>query len=410
MKRLTKNTRSLNDWLNVIEHHHPASIKLGLDRVNALVSVYRLTHFSAPVITVTGTNGKGSCIAYLESILDSAGYQVAAYTSPHLYCFNERLRINKKMLNDDAWCQAFHFIEQAVKQRKLALTFFEFITMSAFYILQQKTLDCILLEVGLGGRLDAVNSVDPSLAIITTIGLDHQHYLGTTREAIGYEKAGIFRAGRPAIIGDRHPPQSVIDHAKKLSVTLKAATPMMNAMTTNKPLIQPSADCALTALKLLSSDLPVKEDAIKKGLSTTLLKGRLQSMPGPCSIILDVAHNPCAALWLNEQLKQLPKVKKTQAIFSMLNDKDIVATIASLEDTIDQWFIAPLTDTPRAASIDQLLAAFHALGISQVNIFPSIQCAYQAAINYITSTNEAAADARLVVFGSFHTVAAIPLG
>jgi len=402
----------LETWLNLIEQRHPATIKLGLDRINAVADVYKLTDFSVPVITVTGTNGKGSCIAYLESILKEAGYRVAAYTSPHLYHFNERLRINGKTPPDSLWCEAFEFIERATHQAGVELTFFEFITLAAFYHLQKIPLDVVLLEVGLGGRLDAVNSVDADLAIITTIGLDHQAYLGHTREAIAREKAGIFRQGRPAIIGDANPPLSLIKEAEKHSVVLHSiptmtlvCQPLINNCSAH--LIQPSATCALMALQCLSSCLPVSTDAIKKGLSHTQLKGRFQPISTPYSVILDVAHNPCAAAWLDTRLNQLSPVKKTYAVFSMLNDKAIKETIEPLKNTVDGWFIAPLKETPRAASLHCMQQAFDELGIQDVMSCRTIAFAYRQAINAMKERplNET----RLVVFGSFYTVSAIPL-
>lgn len=411
--------KNLAQWLEWMEAHHPHQIELGLDRVAVVAARLTLDFSRCRVITVGGTNGKGSCVAFLEAILIAGNYRVGAYTSPHLLHYNERVRIEGDVVSDAQLCEAFRAVYAALGD--ISLTYFEFGTLAALWLFMRAQLDVIILEVGLGGRLDAVNIINPDVAVLTSIDLDHQDWLGPDRESIGAEKAGIFRANKPAICVDPNPPRSVIQAATTLGAKLytvgsafdyaehdaswmwSSTQLARNAVYENlpKPLLPlPSAAAALAALHCLS--LNIDADFIAAGLKAATLAGRFQCVArGPIEVILDVGHNPHAARWLAQRLTQRYGAGRTFAVFAMMQDKDIDAVIAPLKDHIDSWYIGELPDNPRAASVAVIAEKLQTANIASFFIAPSIVAAYEAA------AAEAQAGDRIIVFGSFFTVAAI---
>jgi len=412
---------TLEAWLAWQETLHPAAIDLTLQRV---AEVWRKLGAPPPapiVITVAGTNGKGSCVAFLESILRCAGYRIGAYTSPHLLRYNERIRVDGAEASDSQLCAAFQRVDEA--RGDTTLTYFEFGTLAALEIFSRAALEAVVLEVGLGGRLDAVNIIDPDVALVTSIGIDHTAWLGPDREHIGREKAGVFRAGCPAVCGDPDPPASLLDYAAKLAAPLYILGRDFNfdtdqtAWTWRGPqgtlragLSHPSlrgacqlqnAASVVMVLELLKGRLPVSQSALRQGLAQASLPGRFQVLPIQPTTILDVAHNPAAAAMLAASLRGHPCTGRTLAVFAMLADKDMVSVVRALDAVIDEWHAAPLT-VPRGASALQVAAA---LGAAQprgaVHMHPGVLDAYQSA------RARARNDDRIVVFGSFYTVSAL---
>ncbi|MGB9151212.1 MAG: bifunctional tetrahydrofolate synthase/dihydrofolate synthase [Burkholderiales bacterium] len=411
--------QTLSEWLAYLESLHPKTIELGLGRFNQVKARLNLTP-AFPIITVAGTNGKGSTCAYLEAILSRAGYRVGCYTSPHLLNYNERVRINGSVADDRALCDAFAQIEAA--RADISLTYFEFGTLAAMLLFNMNKLDVAILEVGLGGRLDAVNAFDADCSIIVSVDLDHQDYLGDTREKIGAEKAGVYRADRPAICGDIEPPSSVIEHAKNISARLQLINrdfgfvkmeqqwQFWNHAGKKHALPYPAlrgtyqlhnASCALAALDALREKLPVSLNDIKRGLLEVDLPGRLQVLPGQPVVVLDVAHNPHAAAALAAGLGNMGFYQNTHAVFAMLKDKDIAAVISAVKHRMDFWYVAGLS-APRGASDEMLARLLDAAGESaKTRRFGSVASAYAAACE------AAAQNDRIVVFGSFYTVAEV---
>lgn len=409
----------LADWLRHIERLHPQTIALGLDRVRAVLGRLAIPKF-CPIVTVGGTNGKGSTCAMLEAILGAAGYRVGCYTSPHLLRYNERVRIAGREADDAALGESFRMVETA--RGETALTYFEFGTLAAWAAFARSGLDVLVLEVGLGGRLDAVNVFDPDAAVLTSIGLDHQDYLGDTRERIGWEKAHIFRAGRPAIVGDPNPPQSVVEHARAIGAALAVIgrefgfTAEANqwryfgpggargglAYPALRGAVQLSnAACAIAVLDALRERLPVGAQDVRTGLARVELPGRFQVLPGEPAIVLDVAHNPQAASVLAENLAAMGPARRTLAVVGMLRDKDLAGVCARLRGRVDRWYAATL-DNPRGATAAELAAAIAVADASaDVREFPAPGLALAAA------REEAGRDDRIVAFGSFFTVASV---
>jgi dihydrofolate synthase/folylpolyglutamate synthase len=416
--------RSLSEWLAHLESLHPrgqAGIELGLDRVRQVKERLGLAQ-GCPLITVAGTNGKGSVCAMLERILLSAGFSVGVYTSPHLLRYNERVRVNGQEASDDALCAAFHRVEAA--RGDVPLTYFEFGTLAAWLVFQAAGLDAIVLEVGLGGRLDAVNVFDADCAIVTGIALDHMDYLGDTREAIGFEKAGIFRAGRPAIIGDPLPPRSLLDHAQAIGADLRlhgrdfgigagsdrSQWQFWSGKGKRGGLAYPglrganqllNAAAVLAALECLTERLPVSMGAIRQGLITVELPGRFQVLPGRPAVVLDVAHNPQAAAVLADNLSNMGYFPETWAIVGMLGDKDIEGSLRHLVGRVDHWLPCGL-EGPRAASADDLAAILCRLGVK--GYLPRFASPQEA---YAHARDRAGENDRIAVFGSFLTVAGV---
>jgi dihydrofolate synthase / folylpolyglutamate synthase len=411
--------KSLAEWLAWMEAHHPRQIELGLERVTAVAKRLTLSFSGSKVITVGGTNGKGSCVTFLESILRASGYRVGAYTSPHLLRYNERVRIEGAAVSDDRLCEAFNAVYAALGE--ISLTYFEFGTLAALWLFERAQLDVMVLEVGLGGRLDAVNIVDADVAVLTTIDLDHQDWLGPDRESIGAEKAGIFRAHKPAVCADADPPNSVVNAARKLEAHFYATGTAFKytehesawdwfgtqlprcASYTNLPLPSlplASASAALAALHCL--ELTIDADSIASGLRAADLAGRFQRiMHSDVEVIFDVGHNPQAARWLAQRLAQTRTSGRQFAVFAIMTDKDISAVIAALKNSIDAWYVGALEDNPRAATVADITAKLRAADITAIVSTATIFDAY------LTAIAQAQPGDRIVVFGSFFTVAAI---
>jgi dihydrofolate synthase/folylpolyglutamate synthase len=410
---------TMNEWISWIESIHISEIELGLDRVKIVGARLDLLTPSCPVIIVGGTNGKGSTVAGLEAIYLAAGYRTGAFTSPYLFKLNEEVRINGMMTSDEAFCAAFAKIEAT--RGEVSLTPFEFYTLAALSIFQTHTLDVLILEVGLGGRLDAVNIIDADVSVVTSISIDHVNYLGNTREKIAHEKAGIFRSNKPAVCGDFDPPETLTAHASAIHtplycqakdfrfqenhydwswycITQQEHSPLTyEHLPLNSLLIQ-NMSTVLMATTLLQSRLPVSRAAIDKGLVSVTLSGRMQVVKGEVTEIYDVSHNPAAVALLADRLTKIPCAGKTYGVFSMLADKDIGESLNNIRENIDVWYVAPL-QTKRAASAEQLQQAFQHAAVNAVNMLPTIQAAYDNAINVARPGD------RIIVFGSFHTVA-----
>jgi len=391
----------------------------GLARVETVRRALGL-RFSCPVVTVGGTNGKGSTCALLESILRCAGYRVGCYTSPHLLRYNERVRLDGREVDDRCLVNAFECIERT--RGDVSLTYFEFGTLAAALLFVQSALDVVVLEVGLGGRLDAVNAFDADCAVITSIGLDHQAYLGDTREMIGAEKAGIFRSGRPAIIADPEPPASLLERADQIGAQVQlierdfGAVPQgaqwtyWSTATRRAGLPWPSlrgsyqllnAAAALAALDSLRARIPVDMGAVRRGLVEVELPGRFQVLPGRPVMVLDVAHNPHAAHRLRDAFRSIPGAGRRLAVFAMLRDKDIEGVARVMADTVDAWFLAPVPGL-RGADNDLLQAALRACAVR-----PEAQGVYADVASALHAARESAApDDKIIVFGSFLTVSA----
>jgi dihydrofolate synthase/folylpolyglutamate synthase len=414
----------LAGWLAYLETLHPSAIALGLDRVRAVLA--RLdAPIACPVITVTGTNGKGSTAAMLEAMLRADGYRTGLYTSPHLMRYNERVRLDGREAGDEAMLAALNAVEGARAAGGLAvpLTYFEFGTLAALWLFARHAGDALVLEVGLGGRLDAVNVVDADVAIVTSVDLDHRDWLGDTRESVGREKAGIFRAGRPAICGDVDPPRSLVDEAQRVGARLLVAGRDFAALPEGAqwryrgpgseryglpvPALRgryqlDNAACAITALDALRDRLPVSANAIREGLVGVELAGRFQVLPGRPTRVLDVAHNPHAARALATCLASMGYHRETHAVLGMLADKDIDGVVAALRGQVDRWTVATLPG-PRGASAEALAAALARAGVPEdrIRTAPDVATAWRVA-------RDAAGEAdRIVAFGSFLTVAAV---
>lgn len=415
---------SLDAWLDYIEALHSKDIELGLQRVSAVAQRLALSS-QFPIITVAGTNGKGSTCAMLAQIYQAAGYRVACYSSPHLISYQERIRINQQMISAADACAAFAAVEQA--RLDTPLTYFEFGTLAAMWHFQQQQVDVAVLEIGMGGRLDAVNIFEPDCSIVTSIDLDHMEYLGDTREAIGREKAGIFRAHKPAICADHQPPQSLLGYAAELSSQLYLIDHQFSYQTQGQhwhfssslgrydDLPMPSlkgqfqldnASAVMMALQLMQVRLPVEQQVIVQTLPNIVLAGRFQTLRHKPQVIVDVAHNPHAAKALASNLAQPSQrideggAGKTMAVMAMLADKDIAQVVQILSPHIDVWHIAALQH-PRAASQAELLQAMQAAQIQGIQSHQNIEIAFQQAYK------QAAENDRIIVFGSFFTVAAI---
>ncbi len=418
---------SLNDWLARLESLHPKAIDMGLERVAAVAQRLGL-RFDCPVITVGGTNGKGSTCAMLESMLLQGGYRVGLYTSPHLLHFNERARFNGEMATDAMLCASFEQVE--VARGEVSLTYFEFTTLAILKLFADAGLDAVILEVGLGGRLDAVNLIDADVAIVTSVDLDHMEYLGDTREKIGAEKAGIFRSGRTAICSDPEPPASLIAHAESIGADLWLFGRDFNYSGDRQQwnyggrgqrrnaLAYPSlrganqllnASAALAALEALRDRLPLGAQEVRTGLVTVELPARFQVLPGRPAVIFDVAHNPHAAATLAQNLDQMGFHPYTFAVFGAMADKDIAGIVSQLKDRIDHWCLTDLP-LPRAASAESLAQQLRDAGIldsDQAGAERSIRCFKRPEEAFIDAKGRAGENDRIAVFGSFLTVAGV---
>ncbi|HEX8961364.1 MAG TPA: bifunctional tetrahydrofolate synthase/dihydrofolate synthase [Rhodocyclaceae bacterium] len=411
---------TLEEWLAHIERQHVQPIALGLDRVR-LVKQALGQRETCPVILVGGTNGKGSTCAMLETVLLRAGYRVGLYTSPHLLRYNERVRIDGRPASDADLCAGFEKVEAARKKTgDTPLTYFEYGTLAAWEVFSAHSPDAIILEVGLGGRLDATNAYEPDCSIVTTVDLDHMDYLGPTREDIGFEKAGIFRTGRPAVCGDAQPPRRLVEQAQAVGADLQVFGRDFGANRDagqwqfwdragrKSGLAYPAlrggtqvinACCVLAALDALHDRLPVAMQDVRRGLLEVEVAGRFQVLPGRPTVVLDVAHNPQAAGVLADNLGGMGFHATTWAVFGMLRDKDIAGVVRAVRHRIDRWLPCTL-EGPRAATADDLAAILAAEGISgPLRGFPSPA----AAITF--AQENAGENDRIVAFGSFLTVA-----
>ncbi|UCH48664.1 MAG: bifunctional tetrahydrofolate synthase/dihydrofolate synthase [Betaproteobacteria bacterium] len=409
-------TRSLSDWLDRIERLHPTEIELGLERVAAVRD--RLPIDPAfPLIVVGGTNGKGSTCAMLDAIYRSAGYNTALYTSPHLLAYNERVRINGRMVEDAELITAFERVEAA--RGDVALTYFEFGTLAAQSVFCDRGVDLAILEVGMGGRLDAVNIFEPACSLVVNVGIDHVDYLGNDREAIGFEKAGIFRSGRPAVCADDDPPASLISHASEIGADLyligrdfgytrtDTAWKFWNCVGKKAGLPFPAlrgerqldnAAAALECVRMMQQALPVDMGALRNGLLDARAAARFQVLPTKPLTVLDVAHNAAAADSLSANLRQLPGSGRTLAVFGVLQDKEIDQIVSLLAPQIDGWYVCELP-VSRAAPAEQVKrAVLRATDHELVAVFGDVASGLAAA------QEAAREDDKIVVFGSFYTV------
>lgn len=427
--------KTLQQWLHRLETaysggtpHSHGSIDMGLERVRQVKERMGLQP-ACPIIVVAGTNGKGSVCAFLDSIYCEAGFQTGMLTSPHILHYNERIRLSGKPVGDEEIVASFERIEAA--RGEIALTYFEFNTLAAVDIFCRAKVDAMILEVGLGGRLDAVNIFDADVAVVTSVDLDHQAFLGGSVEEIAFEKAGIFRSGKPAVCCQNPPPEALRSHAGQIGADLLLAgrdfgfsrleqqqwsfhfhpqhSRLFSGSRNRNALPFPAlrgayqldnAACALAVLECLNARLQVDIGAIKRGLLGVRHPGRFQVLPGRPLTILDVGHNPHAARALRRSLLALPFAGKRLAVFSILADKDIQSVLALLQDQFDEWLAAPLP-LARGLPAEALRQQFETAGIGNVRLFENVAGAYRAALS------EAGENDRIVVFGSFHTVAEV---
>lgn len=410
--------QTLADWLVWQEGLHPKSIDLGLGRVGKVYRTLGISGKRPITLTIGGTNGKGSCVAMLDAILRAEGYRVGTYTSPHLLSYNERIKINGVPMDDDAICESFGRIDAA--RGDITLSFFEFGTLAALDIFSRADLDVQILEVGLGGRLDAVNLIDADAAMIASIDIDHQDWLGNSRAQIALEKAGIFRSGTPAIVGDPDPPSSLLDFAGAQGIRLlcqqrdfgfeKAAERWrwygdgdsvgdlpFPALRGDHQFLNASA--GIQVLRSIRQKLPVSDSSIRRGLESVRLTGRFQLIDsGPVPTLLDVAHNPQSVQVLASFLQQEFAGKRIHAVFAVMRDKDIEGVLRPIKDLISRWYLAPLSIS-RAAPEENLLKVFGDLSVAPVEHgFPGSASAFAAAFANAQNVD------LVVIFGSFFLV------
>ena len=417
--------KTLTDWLDHCERLHPKNIDLGLDRVR-VVALRMGIRFDCPVFTVAGTNGKGSTCAMLESILGHAGYRTGVYTSPHLVHFEERLRLSGVPVDASVLADAFARVERSRCEgdEPVSLTYFEFSTLAILDIMARARLDVAVLEVGLGGRLDAVNIIDPDCAVITSIDLDHMELLGPDRESIGYEKAGIMRTGRPVVVSDPVPPQSVLDRAREVDADLWRIGVDFNFSGDKQQwawrgrdrryagLAYPAlrganqlfnASGALAALAALHQRLPVTAQAVRSGLSEVELPGRFQIVPGQPSLVLDVAHNPHSVAALAANLDAMGFFPTTHAVFGAMADKDLALMFERVNPIIDRWYFTdlPTTRAQTGAVLEAQWRSLNKRADTRATTFADPALALQAAVDAADPAD------RIVVFGSFYTVGGV---
>ena len=413
--------KTLQEWLDWCEQLHPVAIDMGLDRVKTVADRMAL-RFDCPVITVAGTNGKGSTCAMLEAVLLQAGYRTGVYTSPHLVHFQERCRLHGESATPDALAESFAAVETV--RGDVSLTYFEFSTLAILHLMARANLDVAILEVGLGGRLDAVNIIDADCSVITSIDIDHAAILGHDRESIGREKAGIMRAGRPVIVSDPVPPQTVLDHANAVGAELwlfgrdfnfsgdKQQWAWAGRDRRYSGMAYPSlrganqlinASGVLAALNALRQRIPVTAQAVRNGLAMVELPGRFQIVPGQPVLVLDVAHNPHSVAALSANLDAMGFYPTTHAVLGAMADKDLMPMLQKLNPMVDKWYFTdlPLARAAKAADLQQTWLAQNKRADTSSSIHTDPMLALQAAI-------EAADPAdRIVVFGSFHTVGGV---
>lgn len=413
-------TRTLPQWLEHIQQQHPREVELGLERLRVVAGALGLRRPARRVVTVAGTNGKGSTVAFIEAIARAAGHRVGAYTSPHLLAYNERVRIDGRDAGDAPLVAAFEAVEAA--RADIPLTYFEYGTLAALWLFQREALDLAVLEVGLGGRLDAVNLVDADVGVITSVDLDHMDWLGGDREAIGLEKAGVMRSGRPVVLGEVDPPASVLRHAYELGAfAIRAGSDYLvdrhdDHWTWREPgyqvelpwpaLAAPvqvwNAAAAVAALR--ASHLRLSREALVQGVAAARVPGRLQAWAhsGGAQVLLDVAHNPQAAREVARWLTQNPASGQCRALLGMLADKDVEGVVSALAGQVDEWWVVDLRpQSPRGLAPEalgrRLQAADHAARVHQGG---------EVAETLARLLDASDAADRVLVLGSFHTVAA----
>ncbi len=412
--------RTLADWLAYLEQLHPSAIEMGLERSRAVAQRMGLGRIAPRVVTVSGTNGKGSTCAFLAALLQAQGLRVGVYSSPHLRRYNERVQIDGREASDAALCEAFAAVEAV--RGEISLTYFEMGTLAAFWLFQRAGLDAVILEVGLGGRLDAVNLLDADLALITSIGLDHAEWLGNTRESVAYEKAGIYRAGKPALCGDLDPPQTLLQQVALLDAPLflrgrdydlssDGRTWQWYGLNTegqplrleNLPLLNlPMENAALALQAYALMALPWQREQLVEALLRTKVSGRLERRTlqwrgKSLTLLLDVGHNPHAAEYLAQRLADRPVAGKRLAVFGLLADKDLPGVVAPLLNEVADWAVAPLP-TGRTRPAEELRAHLHGCG-AQVAVYADVATALQA------QCARASAEDEILLFGSFYCVA-----
>lgn len=409
--------QTLTDWLNHLEAIHPSEIDMGLERIRVVAERLGVEQPAPKVITVAGTNGKGSTVTTCASILNQAGLKVGSYMSPHIHHYGERVRINGQPASDGDLCNSFAAVEAA--RGEITLTYFEFGTLAGLWLFKEAAVDVVVLEVGLGGRLDAVNIVEPDVAVITSIGLDHQDWLGDDIASIAREKAGIFRMGKPAVCGERNPPSSLFEVVDQLGIDVLVkqkdyafevdasgefwqwqGLDVKGQAVAYRQLPVPSLplENAATALQALILAFPeLAEEAIRLGLARAQLDGRLQRITEPFNGLLDVGHNPQAAELLASHLNKNPIEGKRVALLAMLADKDAAGVVQALNAEVDEWWVAGL-DLPRGQSADQLKAKVtDALEGAHVKTFASVASA-------LSDTRLLDKQDEVVILGSFYTV------
>lgn len=411
---------TLDAWLHHIEGLHAQTIDLGLDRMETMLKRLNI-RFNCPVFTVGGTNGKGSTCAFIESALLAGGYTVGVHTSPHLIRFNERVRINGEDAGDEDLIRQFEKVEAA--RGEMTLSYFEYTLLGILLLFAEKNLDAVVLEIGLGGRLDAVNAVEPSVSVITSIGIDHTAYLGKTRESIGWEKAHIYRPGKPAVCADANPPITVEQYSEKIGAQLLVIgrnfkfEHRQGCLTwnfsgskgelNNLPLpTMPgehqlnNASGAFEALQCLQRKLPLKREAFETALLKTRITGRFSKVRNAPEVYLDVGHNPHAAKELAKTLGDLPKVPRQSAVFGMLSDKDRAQVCRIMACSFDKWYVSDL-EGPRGGTAEDLSKLLGEAGVAaeKVQSFKSVEEALARALEDARETD------RIVTFGSFLTVA-----
>jgi len=419
---------TLDAWLAHCEQLHPKNIDMGLARVRTVAQRLQLA-FSCPVITVAGTNGKGSTCAMLEAVALQAGYRPGVYTSPHLVHFEERCRIHGDIVQADALLAHFEAVEQArCAGEEVSLTYFEFTTLAILRLMSQARLDVAILEVGLGGRLDATNVIDADCAVITSIDIDHTEFLGPDRESIGREKAGIMRTGRPVIVGDPMPPQSLLDHGREIGAEVwrfghdfnysgdkqqwawagrgrRYAGLAYPALRGANQLVNASG--ALAAFEALRAVLPISAQAVRTGMAMVELPGRFQIVPGQPALVLDVAHNPHSVATLTANLDAMGYYPTTHAVFGAMADKDLGPMLAKIGPLIDRWYFTDLP-TPRAesaAGLQQKCNAWLLAAGGRRQVTSSLHASPQQALDAAVAAADPAD--RIVVFGSFYTVGGV---
>ncbi|WXL24442.1 bifunctional tetrahydrofolate synthase/dihydrofolate synthase [Ectopseudomonas mendocina] len=412
--------RSLAEWLSYLEQLHPSAIDMGLERSRAVLDRLNLGAVAPRVVTVTGTNGKGSTCAFIASLLASQGLRVGVYNSPHLLRYNERVQVAGVEASDAELCEAFEAIEAA--RGDISLTYFEMGTLAAFWLFKQADLDALVLEVGLGGRLDAVNLLDADVAVVTSIGLDHSDWLGDTRESVAFEKAGIFRCGKPAVCGDVQPPQPLLDQSDLLKApfylrgrdfNLKVKAGNWSWQGCNQqgeslvleqiPLLDLPMENAALALQVYALlDMPWQPQTAMSALCAARVTGRLDRRAltwqgKKLTLLLDVGHNPHAANYLAQRLAARPLTHKRLSVFALLSDKDLQGVVTPLLGEIAHWAVAPLptTRTREAAELQQCLQGLGA----QAEAFDSVKAALEAQLTKAADGDE------VLLFGSFYCVA-----